>query len=107
MPSTSKPLTWLLVGPGDIATRRVKPALLAIPDSRLVAICGRAGSPKAAALATRTGHPAVFDIRRALAESGASRLCANQPVHARWLRALAPQHVFCEKPSDATPAMLR
>lgn len=103
MPSTSKPLTWLLVGPGDIATRRVAPALLAIPDSRLVAICGRAGSPKAAALATRTGHPAVFDdYDRALAESGADAVyVATQPrLHATMVcRALAAgKHVFCEKP---------
>lgn len=30
---------WLLVGAGDIAARRVAPALVAVPSSRLMAVC--------------------------------------------------------------------
>ena len=82
MPSASEPLAWLLVGPGDIACRRVAPALRDTPGSRLAAICGRAGSPKAAALAARTGHTAVFDdLDRALAESGADALAMVAPSY--------------------------
>ena len=103
MHSASTPLAWLLVGPGDIASRRVAPALRDTPGSRLAAICGRAGSSKAAALAARTGGPAVFDdYDRALAESGADAVyIATQPrLHAAMVcKALAAgKHVFCEKP---------
>lgn len=116
MPSASTPLAWLLVGPGDIASRRVAPALRDTPGSRLAAICGRAGSSKAAALAARTGGPAVFDdYDRALAESGADAVyIATQPrLHAAMVcKALAAgKHVFCEKPlgcdAGESLAMLR
>ena len=116
MPSATTPLAWLLVGPGDIACRRVAPALRDTPGSRLAAICGRAGSSKAAALAARTGGPAVFDdYDRALAESGADAVyIATQPrLHAAMVcKALAAgKHVFCEKPlgcdAGESLAMLR
>jgi len=100
---------WLLVGPGDIASSRVAPALCAARHSRLAAICGRCGSPKTAALAARHGVGVVFDdYEHALSESGADAVYIATPhrMHVRMcLMALeAGKHVFCEKPLGLSAA---
>lgn len=93
---------WLLVGAGDIATRRVGPALVTAAHSELVAVCDRDGD-RAAALAERLGVRAVYtDYARALAECGAEvvYVATPQATHVELsLQALAAgKHLLCEKP---------
>jgi 1,5-anhydro-D-fructose reductase (1,5-anhydro-D-mannitol-forming) len=90
-------LDWLLVGLGDIAAKRVLPAILAEPHSRLAGIVTR--DP---AKAVPYGVPAWTDLDAALAESGAAATYIATPVflHApQTIAALrAGSHVLCEKP---------
>jgi 1,5-anhydro-D-fructose reductase (1,5-anhydro-D-mannitol-forming) len=90
-------LDWLLVGVGDISTRRVLPAILAEPRSRLAGIVTR--DP---AKAAPYGVPAWTDLDAALAASDAAAVYIATPVflHApQTVTALrAGRHVLCEKP---------
>ena len=93
---------WLLVGAGDIARRRVAPALVAVPHSRLVSVCDVCAE-RAAALAAQHGVKAVYgDYAQALAESAADAvyLATPQSTHIELgLQALAAgKHLLCEKP---------
>src|SRR5438270_8163441 len=88
---------WLLAGIGDIATKRVLPAILAEPRSRLCGLVTR-DATKAAPY----GVPAWADFGAALAESGADAVYIATPVFlhaAQTIEALcAGKHVLCEKP---------
>lgn len=90
-------LRWLLVGIGDISTKRVLPAILAEPRSQLAGIVTR--SP---AKAERYQVPAWSDLDAALAQSAADAVYIATPVflHApQTIAALrAGKHVLCEKP---------
>ena len=90
-------LSWLLIGIGDIARKRVLPAILAEPRSRLAGIVTR--DP---AKAEAWNVPAWRDLDRALAESGADAVYIATPVflHAPQTIAClrAGRHVLCEKP---------
>jgi predicted dehydrogenase len=90
-------LNWLVIGIGDIATRRVLPAILKEPRSRLVGIVTR--DP---AKAERYGVPAWTDLAVALASSAADAVYIATPVflHAPQTIAClrAGKHVLCEKP---------
>ena len=90
-------LHWVLSGIGDIATKRVLPAILAEPRSRLAGVVTR--SP---AKAERYGVPAWSDLAAALAEAKPDLLYIATPVflHARQTIAAlrAGAHVLCEKP---------
>lgn len=90
-------LRWLVVGIGDITTKRVLPAILAEPRSQLAGIVTR-DPAKAAPYAV----PAWQDLSAALAESGAGAVYVATPVflHARQtIESLrAGKHVLCEKP---------
>ncbi len=93
---------WLLVGAGDIAGRRVAPALVTAARSRLVAVCD-IDRGRAAALAARHGVDAVYaDFGQALAESevDAVYLATPQSTHIELsLQVLAAgRHLLCEKP---------
>jgi len=93
---------WLLVGAGDIATRRVAPALAEAANSKLIAICD-IDEARAAKLADRFGVNAIFaDYAQALAESGADTvyIATPQSTHVELsLQALAAgKHLLCEKP---------
>ena len=93
---------WLLAGAGDIATRRVGPALAAAGNSAVVAVCDL-NRERAAALAAQLGVEAVHtDYGRALAESGANAVYIATPQGAHVdmsLKALeAGKHFLCEKP---------
>jgi predicted dehydrogenase len=95
-------VTWLLVGAGDIATRRVGPALVSAANSKLVAICDLSPE-RAGTLAAQLGVKAVFtDTTQALAESGAAAvyIATPQSTHIELcLQALAAgKHFLCEKP---------
>ncbi|HTX38334.1 MAG TPA: Gfo/Idh/MocA family oxidoreductase [Bryobacteraceae bacterium] len=90
-------LRWLVTGIGDITTRRVLPALLAEPRSKLAGIVTR--NP---AKAEPYGVPGWTNLGRALEESGADAVYVATPVflHApQTIAALrAGKHVLCEKP---------
>jgi predicted dehydrogenase len=90
-------LRWLLAGIGDISTKRVLPAILAEPRSRLAGIITR--SP---ANAERYQVPSWTDLDAALSHSAADAVYIATPVflHApQTIAALrAAKHVLCEKP---------
>lgn len=90
-------LTWLVIGVGDITTKRVLPAILAEERSRLVGIVTR--HP---AKAAPYGVPGFTTLEAALGESDAAAVYVASPVflHAsQSVAALAAQrHVLCEKP---------
>ena len=90
-------LSWLVVGVGDITRKRVLPAILAEPRSRLVGIVTRD-----AAKAEPYGVRSFSDLDSALAESDAEAVYIATPVflHApQTIAALrAGRHVLCEKP---------
>jgi predicted dehydrogenase len=90
-------LSWLVVGIGDITRKRVLPAILAEPRSRLAGIVTR--DP---AKAEPYGVPSWRDLASALAASDASAVYIATPVflHApQTIAALrAGRHVLCEKP---------
>ena len=90
-------LSWLVVGVGDITRKRVLPAILAEPRSRLGGIVTR--DP---AKAQPYGVKSWSDLDTALAESDATAVYIATPVflHApQTIAALrAGRHVLCEKP---------
>jgi predicted dehydrogenase len=94
-------LSWLVAGVGDITRKRVMPAILAEPRSRLAGIVTR--DPAKAAF---YGAPSWSDFPSALAESGADAVYIATPVflHApQTIAALrAGCHVLCEKPMALT-----
>jgi predicted dehydrogenase len=90
-------LKWLVIGIGDITTKRVIPALLDEKRSELWGIVTR-DATKAAPYGVR-----VFtDLEAALAAGGADAVYAASPVflHAPQTQASlrAGKHVLCEKP---------
>lgn len=90
-------LNWLVIGIGDITTKRVIPAILEEPRSNLYAILTR-DSTKAAPYDAR-----VFgDLTSALKDDAINAVYVASPVflHARQtIQALrSGKHVLCEKP---------
>jgi len=94
-------MKWLLLGAGDIARKRVLPALVAEPRSEVVAVCDLDES-RAKATASECGARAFTDYASALSDSGADAVYVATPVflhvpHA--IRALeSGKHVLVEKP---------
>jgi len=90
-------LNWVIIGVGDITTKRVLPAILAEPRSRLAGIVTR--DP---AKAVRYGVQAYTDLGAALTAGGADAVYVASPVflHAsQTIESLrAGKHVLCEKP---------
>lgn len=101
-------LKWLLVGAGDIARKRVAPALASAPGSALAGIC-EVRPQAAAALAAEYQVAEVYhDLDAALAGTAADAVYLATPVglHARQaLQVLeAGRHVLVEKPLGLTAA---
>jgi len=93
---------WLLAGAGDIATRRVAPALLNAKNSELAAICDPV-TGKANALAAKMNVKTVYyDFAQALTETDADAVYIATPHHLHvdmCLKVLAAnKHLLCEKP---------
>ena len=90
-------LSWLVVGVGDITRKRVLPAILAEPRSRLAGIVTR-HPPKAVPYGVKSWP----DLSSALAKSDATAVYIASPVflHAsQTIEALrSGRHVLCEKP---------
>jgi predicted dehydrogenase len=91
-------LNWLVIGIGDIARKRVLPAILAEPRSRLYALLTR-DARKAEAYA---GTVAYTDLAEALGDAKIDAVYVASPValHAEQTIASlrAGKHVLCEKP---------
>ena len=90
-------LTWLVIGVGDITSRRVLPAILAEERSRLVGIVTR-NPAKAAPYSV----PAFTSLEAALAESEAAAVYVGSPVSLHAPQSIAAlvagRDVLCEKP---------
>src|SRR5580658_5533057 len=90
-------LNWLVIGVGDITTKRVLPAILAEPRSKLSGIVTR-DARKAEAY----GVPAWSDLEEALAQSAADAVYVATPVFLHAPQSIlclrAGRHVLCEKP---------
>jgi len=104
----SNVLAWGLIGAGDIARKRVAPALRDAPASELVAI-SRARSELAEEFARAFGVPRWYADWRDLIEDrdvGAVYIATPVRVHAEQAIAAADagKHVLCEKPMAMTVA---
>ncbi|HEY1339170.1 MAG TPA: Gfo/Idh/MocA family oxidoreductase [Bryobacteraceae bacterium] len=90
-------LRWLVIGIGDITTKRVLPAILAEPRSSLAGIVTR--DP---AKAAPYHAPAWTGLDSALRESGADAVYVATPVYLHAPQTIAALHagchVLCEKP---------
>src|SRR5271168_2987262 len=90
-------LKWLLVGLGDIAAKRVIPAILAEPHSSLAGIVTR--NPNHA---EPYGVPAFTNLTVALAKADAQAVYVATPVFLHAEQSIAAlqagRHVLCEKP---------
>jgi predicted dehydrogenase len=90
-------LNWLVAGIGDITVKRVIPAILSHPRSRLVGVLTRNPSK-----AEPYGVPAWTDLASALSESGAGAVYVATPVYLHAPQSIAAlqagKHVLCEKP---------
>jgi predicted dehydrogenase len=99
-------LNWLVIGVGDITTKRVIPAIQAEPRSRLYGVLTR-DPAKAAPYNTRT----FSALDEALADSEIQAVYVGTPVflHApQTLQSLAAgKHVLCEKPMAMNEAEAR
>lgn len=100
-------VNWLLVGPGDIARKRVAPALAAVPDSRLASIVYHSNRQAAEELADTYNADQIYDnLEQALAESDANAVYLATPVNLHVPQALevlrSGRHVLIEKPLSLT-----
>src|SRR5271168_3519070 len=90
-------LRWLVIGIGDITTKRVLPVILAEPRSKLVGIVTR-DSRKAESY----GVPAWNNLADALAQCPADAVYVATPVFLHAPQSVvslrAGKHVLCEKP---------
>ena len=90
-------LSWLVIGVGDITTRRVLPAIRAEKRSQLVGIITR-DTTKAAPY----GVPTFATLEAALEKSEADAVYVASPVFLHAAQSIAAlkagRHVLCEKP---------
>ena len=103
-----KLLRWGLIGCGDIARRRIVPAIQRSAEAQLVAVA-RADSTRAAEFADVHGIPRWFSSWRELIASNdidAVYIATPPNVHAEQTIAAAShaKHVLCEKPMALTVA---
>lgn len=99
---------WLLVGTGDIAAKRVAPALTTAPGGSLVAVCSR-DVTRAKDFAVRFNAPLAFDnIELAIQSPDVDAVYLATPVdcHVRdtQLAAAHGKHVLVEKPLGLSAA---
>lgn len=97
-----KKLGWGLIGCGDIAQRRVAPALRDLPSCELIAV-NRAQSELAPAFAKEFGARRWYlDWKKLLIDEDIDAVYIATPVHLHAEQAVAAaeagKHVLCEKP---------
>jgi 1,5-anhydro-D-fructose reductase (1,5-anhydro-D-mannitol-forming) len=95
-------LNWLLVGAGDIAHKRVAPALATAPGSALLGVCDPRPEAAREVAAQHQAAEVYADFAEALARTRADAVYLATPIHlhaAHALQALrAGKHVLVEKP---------
>lgn len=99
---------WLLVGAGDIARKRVAPALAGAQGSTLAAVCD-VNRENARQVAGQYGGGQVYtEIEEALEKSGADAVYLATPIHLHVRHAIqvlqAGKHVLVEKPLSLNAA---
>lgn len=97
-----RPMGWGLIGCGDIARKRVAPAIRDHADSDLIAV-SRARSDLAEAFAREFGaHRWYADWRDLLTDDAVEAVYVATPVHLHAEQVIAAaeagRHVLCEKP---------
>jgi len=97
-----KQLGWGLIGCGDIAQKRVAPAIRDSPSSELIAV-NRAQSDLAASFAKQFGARRWYlDWKKLLRDEEIDAVYIATPVHLHAAQAIAAaeagKHVLCEKP---------
>src|SRR5205085_3902443 len=97
-----KKLRWGLIGCGDIARKRVAPALVDLPTCELVAV-SRANFDKAETFAREFGAKRWYrDWRELVADEEVDAVYIATPVHLHAAQTIAAaeagKHVLCEKP---------
>lgn len=95
-------IRWGLIGCGDIARKRVAPALCEVPNSELVSVC-RARFDQAEQFANEFGARRWFaDWKELIADEEIDAVYIATPVHLHAAQAIgaaqAGKHVLCEKP---------
>ena len=98
----SDTLNWLLVGAGDIANKRVAPALAGTDGSTLYAVCDNVRD-RAESVAAEHAAPSVYDdYKKALLDCAVDAVYIATPVSLHVPMALAAlnagKHVLVEKP---------
>lgn len=95
-------LNWLLVGAGDIAHKRVAPALAAVPGSALVGVCDPRLEAAREVAAQHQAAEVYAGYAEALERTRADAVYLATPIHlhaAQARQALqAGKHVLVEKP---------
>jgi predicted dehydrogenase len=97
-----KKIGWGLIGCGDIARKRVAPALRDLPSCELIAV-NRAQSELAAAFATEfAARRWYLDWKKLLLDEEVDAVYIATPVHLHAEQVIAAaeagKHVLCEKP---------
>src|SRR5262245_51598977 len=102
MPDDKKVLNWGLIGAGDIARKRIAPALRDLPNCNLVAV-NRGRAELAADFAREFGADRWYpDWRELLADKDIDAVYIATPVYLHAVQTIAAahagKHVLCEKP---------
>src|SRR5882762_8544378 len=97
-----KQVGWGLIGCGDIAQKRIAPAIRDSPSSELIAV-NRAQTELAAAFAKQFGARRWYlDWKKLLRDEEIDAVYIATPVHLHGAQAIAAaeagKHVLCEKP---------
>ncbi len=94
-------INWLIVGTGDISRKRVIPALVAEPRSRIAAVCDLIRE-RAEEIARQHNIPAYTNYAQALEDEGIDAVYIATPVFLHVPQAIealkAGKHVLVEKP---------
>lgn len=103
-----KQLRWGLIGCGDIARKRIAPALRDLENSELIAV-SRAHADLAETFARDFGARTWYaDWRALLQDEAIDAVCLATPVHLHAEQTIAAaeagKHVLCEKPMALTVA---
>jgi predicted dehydrogenase len=102
MAESSSEVRWLLVGTGDIAAKRVAPAMNSMANSRLVGVCSRSAD-RAKTFAQQVGTAESYgDLAEALRNTTANAVYVATSVDLHAAQAIAAakagKHVLVEKP---------